>query len=108
MYNSDGEKDGTLDSYGTNYASATDWTNWKSTNRFTLGLGYNIDKLSLDLAYQYSTQKGDFTPFLGGNGDVHYLDGAGQLQTHHIDNYAPSTEVKNDRHQVLFTIGYHF
>ena len=108
MYNSDGEKDGTLDSYGTNYASATDWTNWKSTNRFTLGIGYNIDKLSLDLAYQYSTQKGDFTPFLGGSGDVHYLDEIGQLQTHHIDNYAPSTEVKNNRHQVLFTIGYHF
>ena len=108
MYNSDGEKNGTLDSYGTNYASATDWVNWKSTNRFTLGLGYNIDKLSLDLAYQYSNQQGDFTPFIGGNADVHYADAAGQIQTHHIDNYAPSTEVKNNRHQVLFTMGYHF
>lgn len=108
MYKSDGYKDGTIDSYGTNYASATDYTNWKSTNRFTLGLGYNINKLSLDLAYQYHTQKGDFSPFMGGEGEYNYLDGNGVLQTEYIENYAPSTEVKNNRHQVLFTIGYHF
>lgn len=93
MYEQDGVKDGTLNSYGVMYQSATDRTNWKDTYRVTAGLGYRIDKLSLDLAYQYSQTNGTFTPFT----DV--LDAT---------NVAESVDVSNKRNQLLFTIGYTF
>lgn len=93
MYNKNGMKDGTLDSYGVSYQSATDYTNWKDTYRITAGLGYRIDKFSLDLAYQYSQTNGDFYPF----SDV--LDDS---------NVAGAVEVSNKRHQLLFTLGYTF
>ena len=99
MYNEDGFKNSALMSPGSYYASASDFTNWKATNRITCGLGYNIGKMSLDLAYQYSMQKGDFSPFMS------YYASAGSDMT---DNIAPFVEVDNKRHQVLFTLGYHF
>ena len=68
--------------------SNTDYTNWKATNRFTCGLGFTAQKWNIDLAYQYSAQKGDFHPFAG------YTD--------------VKSEVKNDRSQLLLTLGYHF
>ena len=68
--------------------SNTDYTNWKATNRFTCGLGFTAQKWNIDLAYQYSAQKGDFHPFAG------YRD--------------VKSEVKNDRSQLLLTLGYHF
>ena len=108
MYNSNGFKDVYLDSYGTNVASATDYTNWKSTNRLTLGVGYSYGKFFADLAYQYSMQKGDFYPFMDAYVDDYLLDDKGQIIKDEINNYATKTEVENNRHQLLLTLGYRF
>jgi hypothetical protein len=108
MYNSNGFKDVYLDSYGTNVASATDYTNWKSTNRLTLGVGYSYGKFFADLAYQYSMQKGDFYPFMDAYVDDYMLDDKGQIIKDEINNYATKTEVENNRHQLLLTLGYRF
>ena len=107
MYNSEGFKDVYLDSYGVNVASATDYTNWKATNRFTLGVGYTYGKFFADLAYQYCTQKGDFYPFMDAYVDD-YLIQDGQVVKDEINNYATKTEVENNRHQFLVTLGYRF
>lgn len=91
-YSKEGQKDGTISSYGSYYASQADYTNWKSTNRFTLGFGYTLRKVTIDLAYQYSTQTGEFYPYSGYKG-----------------NATPTaTDVKNNRSQLLLTLGYHF
>ena len=108
MYNSNGFKNVYLDSYGTNVASATDYTNWKSTNRLTLGVGYSYGKFFADLAYQYSMQKGDFYPFMDAYVDDYLLDDKGQIIKDEINNYATKTEVENNRHQLLLTLGYRF
>ena len=107
MYNSEGFKDVYLDSYGVNVASATDYTNWKATNRFTLGVGYTYGKFFADLAYQYCTQKGDFYPFMDAYVDDYLIQG-GQVVKDEINNYATKTEVENNRHQFLVTLGYRF
>ena len=100
MYKEDGFKDGTLISPGSYYASTTDYTNWKETNRFTCGLGYNVGKLSFDLAYQYSVQNGEFVPFMS------YSAAAGDPDM--TDNLAPGVDVSNKRHQLLLSLTYHF
>lgn len=89
-YNKDGVRDMTIDSPGVMYASTTDYTNWKDTQRLTCGLGYKIGGLNLDVAYQYSATNGEFHPFQQYAGKVGV------------------TEVSNKRHQVLFTLGYTF
>ena len=98
MYKPDGFKDGTLDTDGSYYSSATDYTNWEGTNRITAGLGYTFGKLNLDLAYQYSATNGNFSPFMN------YVDN----QDWNNDNVASEVSVSNKRHQLLFTIGYRF
>ena len=100
MYLSDGQKDPGLSSLGTSYASATDYTNWKATNRFTLGVGYQIDKFNIDLAYQYSSQAGDFYPF----SNVKNIS----INSTTYNNIATGTKVKNDKSQLLLTLGYRF
>lgn len=100
MYASDGQKDPGLSSLGTSYASATDYTNWKATNRFTLGVGYQIDKFNIDLAYQYSSQAGDFYPF----SNVKNIN----INSTTYNNIATGTKVKNDKSQLLLTLGYRF
>ena len=100
MYVSDGQKDPGLSSLGTSYASATDYTNWKATNRFTLGVGYQIDKFNIDLAYQYSSQAGDFYPF----SNVKNIN----INSTTYNNIATGTKVKNDKSQLLLTLGYRF
>lgn len=100
MYEEQGFKDVTLNSPGTYVGSATDYTNWKATNRITCGFGYNIDKLSIDLAYQYSVQSGNFKPFL----DYYASANDGP----ELDNICNAVKVDNKRHQVLLTLGYHF
>ena len=100
MYNEAGYKDVTVNSPGTYYTSSTDYTNWKATNRFTCGVGYNVGKLSLDLAYQYSSQSGDFSPFTS------YYASADDSPEY--DNICNAVKVDNKRHQLLFTLGYHF
>lgn len=100
MYDKSGFKDGTINSLGSYYSSATDYTNRKSTNRITCGVGYNVGNLSLDLAYQYSVQNGDFYPFMS-----YY---ASEQDGSAYDNIADGVKVSNKRHQLLFTLGYHF
>ncbi|MCI6672250.1 MAG: hemin receptor [Prevotella sp.] len=98
-YNESAQKATGLASYGTSYSSATDYTNWEATNRFTLGAGYQHKQFSIDLAYQYSAQKGKFYPF----SDMSVKDA-----TTTYTNTAPATEVKNDKSQLLLTLGYRF
>lgn len=100
MYDENGYKDGTINSPGSYYSSSTDYTNWKATNRITCGIGYNVGKLSLDLAYQYSMQSGDFSPF------TNYYASAEDGPEY--DNICNAVKVDNKRHQLLFSIGYHF
>ncbi len=101
MYVNNAQKDPGIPSLGTSYSSTTDYTNWKATNRFTLGLGYQVKKFNIDLAYQYSSQKGDFYPFsemyspTNTNGEI-------------ISNFADATKVDNNRSQLILTLGYHF
>lgn len=98
MYNKNGFKDGSLESYGTYYASTTDYTNWKDTHRFTAGVGYNYGNFSFDLAYQYSQTNGDFYPFMS------YVDNSEPK----YDNVCDAVKVSNKRNQLLFTVGYKF
>ncbi len=98
MFNKDGYRDVTVYSPGVAYATSTDYTNWKSTNRFTCGVGFNYQNLFIDLAYQYSAQKGDFYPFMS------YEDN----NSSEFDSVAPATQVENNRHQLLMTVGYKF
>ena len=98
MYDKNGFKDGTLQTDGSYYSSATDFTNWKDTHRITCGLGYTIDHVNMAVAYQYSMTKGDFLPFMN------YEDNS----TAADDNFADVVSVSNKRHQLLFTLGYTF
>jgi hypothetical protein len=100
MYKKDGFKDGTVESYGTYYSSTTDYTNWKATNRFTVGAGYAHKGFSIDLAYQYSQTNGDFYPFMN------YYAGTNEDQS--LNNIAQSSEVKYKRNQLVLTLGYKF
>lgn len=98
MYKMEGFKDGSLMSDGSYYSSATDYTDWKATNRITCGLGYNTGNFNIDLAYQYSATNGEFSPFMN------YWD----EEFPELDNVCDVVNVTNKRHQVLFTVGYKF
>ena len=98
MYNKSGFKDGTLQSEGSYYSSSTDFTNWQATNRLTCGIGYQMDKWNLSLAYQYSTRSGDFYPFMT------YIDS----EDSDYDNIAGSVKVSDKRHHVMATLTYTF
>ena len=98
MYNKEGFKDGTINSYGTYYSSTTDYTNWKATNRITAGVGYSCRNWTIDLAYQYSQTDGDFYPFMG------YVDN----ERHEYNNVCDAVKVNNKRNQLLLTLGYKF
>lgn len=66
----------------------TDYSNEKSINNYTLGLGYRAGSFYADIAYQYSAYKEDFYPF---------------------DNLdLTKTSVNNDKQQVLLTLGFRF
>ncbi|MBQ7423291.1 MAG: hemin receptor [Prevotella sp.] len=109
MYKSDGYKDVYVDSYGTNYSTTTDYTNWEATHRLTLGLGYAFDNhFSVDVAYQFSYQKGNFYPFRDDYVDDYYQNQQGKIVVDEIDNYADATKINNKRHQLLVTLGYRF
>lgn len=95
IYNKDGVRSTTINADACYYASTTDYINWDSTNRFTCGIGYTINDFNIDLAYQYSSKKGVFHPFE----DI--VEGS-------LSNYATTTDVKDERHQVLLTLGYRF
>ena len=99
LYKDAAVKDGSLHSPGTYYASSTSYVNWKDTNRFTFGLGWNVWRFNIDLAYQYSQQNGTFYPFMD------YHEGSAPSVE---DNIANPTQVNNKRHQLLLTMGYKF
>ena len=99
MFNENGAKNGTVASPGSYYASSTSFVNWKATNRLTCGLGYTAKNFNIDLAYQYSAQKGDFYPFMN-----YYESNTSSPE----DNIATITKVSNKRHQLLLTLGYRF
>ena len=89
-------RDGFVNSLGTAYSSTTDYTNWDCTHRLTLGMGYTYQNFYVDLAYQYSTKKGDFYPFQK------------ELVTPQAESYCTATKVEDNRHQALLTLGYRF
>lgn len=99
VFEKDAFRDGTLPSPGVAYATSTDYTNWKATNRFTLGAGYVYKHFTIDLAYQYSATNGDFYPFMS------YYSSTGDATQ---DNIVDATKVTNKRHQLLMTFGYKF
>ncbi len=66
----------------------TDFSNSKSINNFTVGIGYRGSSIYADLAYQYTGYKEDFYAF-----DELYLN---------------KTDVKNSKSQVLLTLGMRF
>lgn len=90
-----------LESYGTAYESTTDYTNWKSTNRLTLGAGYTYRKFTVDVAYQYTVTNGDFYPF---QESFKLYDDSGLIE----ESYCDATDVSYKRHQLLVTLGYKF
>jgi hypothetical protein len=99
MFSTGGYRDGSISSPGSTYATSTDYTNWSSTNRVTCGLGYNVNKFFVDLAYQYSQTDGDFYPFMS------YRANSGNVSD---SNIADAVKVSNKRHQLLLTVGYKF
>ena len=112
MFKKEGYKDGNIDSYGSNYSSVTDYTNWEATNRYTVGIGYTLGKMSFDLAYQYAQTNGKFHPFADSYLDYTY---PGQdsndndvTMTESLDNYANAVKVSNKRNQLLLTLTYRF
>ena len=105
MYNTNAQKDPTIVSIGTSYSTATDFVNWEATNRFTLGVGYQVKKFNFDLAYQYSSQKGTFYPFSTMNFDV---KDTATGKTTSYSNEAAGTKVDNNKGQILLTVGYRF
>lgn len=100
MYSKDGYRDGSIESPGTMVSTSTYYTNWHAINRFTCGLGYQIKKITIDLAYQYSAQNGDFYPFMS------YTHQKGEDASY--DNIADAAKVSNKRHQLQLTLGYKF
>ncbi|MFA6719448.1 MAG: hemin receptor [Prevotella sp.] len=99
MFNQDGFRDGSISSAGSAYATSTDYTNWKSTNRMTLGLGYTVKKFFVDLAYQYTQTNGEFYPFMS-----YYDNNASSA----LNNIVDKKDVSNKRNQLLMTLGYKF
>ena len=92
MYKKDAYRGVEVWSLGNYYSSETDYVNWKATHRITAGVGFTFDKFKVDMAYQYQTKKGQFLPFAGSDDD----------------NLPFDQEVKNNRQQVLVTLGYTF
>lgn len=105
MYKTNAEKGVTVNSVSNSYTSNTDYTNWEATQRITAGLGYTIDKFTIDMAYQYSAQNGKFHPF--NNTAYSYRDSKTE-QTVTETNTANAVKVKNNRHQLVLTLGYTF
>ena len=109
MYQENGVRDQTLWSPGVYYASTTHFVNWKATNRITAGVGFSFDKFRLDLAYQYSTRKGDFYPFMPNlSNEVTFTDDEGKSQTVVESNSCDAVSVKDNRHQIQASLTYTF
>ncbi len=98
-FDKNGFRDGSLESPGVGYATSTDYTNWKATNRFTFGLGCQLsNKVNLDFAYQYSHTNGDFYPFMS------YYDSSSSAASCVVG----ATKVSHDRSQIMATLSCRF
>lgn len=91
-YSKSGARSTCLNANGCYYTSTTDYTNWQETHRVTCGLGYAYRNFNIDLAYQYSSQKGEFHPF----------------ENMEEGNVASATDIRNEKHQLLMTLGWKF
>lgn len=114
-YNKASGKQGTIDSWGSECASQTDYVNWQETNRITLGLGFQLTKAwSLDLAYQYSNTNGEYHPFSDASYGIsaeeapYHEDVHEDAQGYFITNYANPLKVSDKRHQLLLSLTYRF
>ena len=107
MYEEKGVRDTRLNSIGNWYSSTPDYTNWDATHRITCGLGYKYQGWNFDLAYQYSATKGTFYPC---QPDMNFKDITYNVDGNLIDetNICTPSDVKFNRHQLLFTVGYTF
>ena len=109
-YNKDAFRDTQLDSPGVYFSSTPDFVNWDDTHRITCGLGYKYEGFSIDLAYQYSINKGTFHPF---QSNLEFQDGYitydnGVTEPYYETCIATPTSFDFKRHQVLLTLGYTF
>lgn len=100
VFNKKGYRDVTLSSQGVAYATSTDYTNWGATNRMTLGAGWTMGKVTIDLAYQATRTDGTFYPFMPS-----YAENANETDKNNVPNGAPT---KFMRHQVLGTLTWRF
>ncbi len=106
MYKETGVRDQTLNTPATYMASTTDYTNWKETHRLTAGVGFAIDQFRLDFAYQYSMRDGSFYPYMNGVSAQYISYDTGETIT--LSNECRPVSVKDNRHQLLCTLGYTF
>ena len=64
------------------------------------------------MAYQYSSRKGDFYPYMSAVGDYNYYmddnNGTSVYVTDEIAAYGQPAKVKDNRHQFLCTLTYTF
>ena len=73
----------------------TDFANIKGQSDYTLGIGYRGSLFYADLTYKYTAYKADFSPFVNVDSDGNYYGAA-------------VTQLKNNRSQVLLTLGVRF
>ncbi len=98
MYKKDGVRNLFIDSPGVETASTTDYTNWDATNRYTCGIGFNIDNFFVDLSYQYNATKGTYLPY------QNCFDAELDSEV----TPAAAVDLTSKRHQALCTIGFKF
>ena len=91
MYQDNAYKPGDIQSVG-NALTGTAYTNWEATYRLTAGFGYRIDKFNIDLAYQYNTTNGKFTPYA----------------SNYVSKTPETVKVSDKHHQLSLTLGYTF
>lgn len=72
----------------------TDYANTKVISNYTFGFGYRGQSFYADLAYRLNTYKEDFYAFYDANTD--------------LSNGLEKTNVKNNKHQVMLTLGVRF
>ena len=96
--------DQSIDSYALEYALGTDYTNLSAANIFTFGLGYRGKIFYADLAYKYRAQTGDFYAF----DDSYQTMGRSEAQFDVTERSLLPTSVNLDRHNLTFTLGFHF
>ena len=106
MYQENGVRDQTIYSPAVYNATTTHYVNWKDTHRVTAGVGFTFDKFRLDLAYQYSTRKGDFYPFMKDLSNTYVDEKTGNSVE--VSNHCDAVSVKDNRHQIQASLTYTF